>query len=80
MSAGASSIHGMFSQRWAIPKEPTAPQRQRKERGQFENVLNAKQNQMMEETIGKKLDLRNLKELQILLLIQLIQKKLLLVY
>ena len=51
MAAGASSIHGMFGQRWSIPKEPPAPQRQQKAHGQFENPLNAKQNQMLEETL-----------------------------
>ena len=51
MAAGASSIHGMFGRRWSIPKEPSAPKRQRRTHGQFENPLNAKQNQMLEETV-----------------------------
>ena len=51
MAAGASSIHGMFGRRWSIPKEPSAPKRQRRAHGQFENPLNAKQNQMLEETV-----------------------------
>ncbi len=51
MAAGASSIDGMFAQRWAIPKEPSASQRQRKAHGQFENILNAKQNQKEAEII-----------------------------
>jgi len=51
MAAGASSIHGMFGRRWSIPKEPSAPKRQRRAHGQFENPINAKQNQMLEETV-----------------------------
>ena len=51
MAAGASSIHGVFGRRWSIPKEPSAPKRQRRAHGQFENPLNAKQNQMLEETV-----------------------------
>jgi len=41
----------MFGRRWSIPKEPSAPKRQRRAHGQFENPLNAKQNQMLEETV-----------------------------
>ena len=51
MSACASSIHGQFGQRWAIPPEPKAPKRQRRGHAQFENIVNAQQNQMMEESL-----------------------------
>ena len=51
MAAGASSIHGQFGRRWQIPKEPSGNQRQRKAHGQFENPMDAKQNQMLEETL-----------------------------
>ena len=50
MSAGLSSIHGQFGRRWSIPEEK-APQRHRKAHGQFENPMDAKQNQMLEETL-----------------------------
>ena len=49
MAAAASSIHGQFGRRWQIPKEPSGNQRQRKAHGQFENPMDAKQNQMLEE-------------------------------
>ena len=51
MAAGASSIHGQFGRRWSIPEEPKAPRNQRKERGQFENPLDAQQNMAVEETL-----------------------------
>ena len=51
MSAGASSIHGQFGQRWAIPAEPKAPKRQRKAHGQFENPMDQKQNHAVEESL-----------------------------
>ena len=50
MSAGASSIHGQFGRRWNIPEEPKAS-RQRKAHGQFENLMDAKQNMAVEESL-----------------------------
>ena len=50
MSAEASSIHGQFGRRWSIPEEK-APKRQRRAHAQFENPMDAKQNQAVEESL-----------------------------